>query len=76
VNAPQQLHEAGQSLWLDAISRRLLTSGRIAHYIDIDVLVLTGTTSHATILGHAMSSSSGYHNSIRHHRDEGGADRR
>jgi hypothetical protein len=54
----------------------LLTSGRIAHYIDIDVLVLTGTTSHATILGHAMSSSSGYHNSIRHHRDEGGADRR
>jgi transaldolase len=72
VNAPQQLHEAGQSLWLDAISRRLLTSGRIAHYID--ALALTGLTSNPTILGHAMSSSGDYDNSIRHYLDEGVGD--
>jgi transaldolase len=30
----QQLHDLGQSLWLDNITRELLTSGALARYID------------------------------------------
>ncbi|HZO24643.1 MAG TPA: transaldolase, partial [Chloroflexota bacterium] len=30
----QQLHEAGQSIWLDNITRDLLTSGTLKRYID------------------------------------------
>ena len=64
-NPAQQLHAAGQSLWLDSINRRMLTSGTLAHYIK-DVAI-TGLTSNPTILGHAMAASSDYDESLKHH---------
>jgi len=33
MNATQQLHDLGQSLWLDNITRALLTSGTLSRYI-------------------------------------------
>lgn len=63
MNPAQQLHQAGQSLWLDAISRQLLTSGALARHID--ELAVTGLTSNPTILGHAMAASTDYDDSLR-----------
>ena len=34
MNATQQLHELGQSLWLDNITRDMLDDGTLARYID------------------------------------------
>ena len=65
MNPAQQLHAAGQSLWLDSISRRMLTSGTLARYID--ELALTGLTSNPTILGHAMAATADYDDSLRRH---------
>lgn len=65
MNPAQQLHQAGQSLWLDSISRKLLNSGTLARYID--ELAVTGLTSNPTILGHAMAASTEYDDSLRHH---------
>src|SRR5262245_24489370 len=52
------LREAGQSLWLDNITRQLLTSGILKRYID--ELGITGLTSNPTIFDHAISKSSDY----------------
>ena len=65
MNPAHQLHQAGQSLWLDSISRSLLSSGTLARYID--ELAVTGLTSNPTILGHAMAASTEYDDSLRHH---------
>lgn len=65
MNPAQQLHEAGQSLWLDSISRRMLTAGTLARYID--ELAVTGLTSNPTILGHAMAASDDYDDTLRRH---------
>jgi transaldolase len=65
MNPAQQLHEAGQSLWLDSISHRLLTTGTLADHIAR--LAVTGLTSNPTILGHAMAASSDYDDSLRRH---------
>jgi transaldolase len=51
--APLQLREAGQSLWLDNITRDLLTSGTLKRYID--ELSITGLTSNPTIFDHAIT---------------------
>jgi len=59
----QQLHEAGQSLWLDNITRALLTSGTLKHYIDD--LSVTGLTSNPTIFDNAIKNSSDYDATIR-----------
>ena len=69
MNPAQALHQAGQSLWLDSISRRLLTSGTLGRYID--TLAVTGLTSNPTILGHAMTASTDYDESLRAHLDAG-----
>ena len=58
MNAPQQLHDTGQRLWLDNITKGLLTSGTLAHYFDD--LFVTGVTSNPTILEKAISSSGDY----------------
>ncbi len=50
----QQLHDLGQSLWLDDITRGLLTSAANAN--SIDELSTTGLTSNPTVLDHAGSS--------------------
>ncbi|SDF28285.1 transaldolase [Terriglobus roseus] len=58
MKATQQLHDLGQSLWLDNITRDLLNSGTLQRYIDD--LSVTGLTSNPTIFEHAISKSSSY----------------
>ncbi|MGH7919220.1 MAG: transaldolase [Candidatus Dormibacteraceae bacterium] len=65
MNPAQELHRAGQSLWLDSINRKLLTSGTLARYVR--ELAVTGLTSNPTILGHAMAASTEYDGSLRRH---------
>jgi len=62
MNATQKLHDAGQSLWLDNITRALLTSGTLARYID-DFSV-TGLTSNPTIFDQAIKGSADYDTAI------------
>jgi transaldolase len=54
----QQLHDLGQSLWLDNITRDLLDNGTLKRYIDD--LSITGLTSNPTIFEHAISKNSSY----------------
>jgi transaldolase len=54
----QKLHETGQSLWLDNITRGLLTSGTLLRYIE--ELSVTGLTSNPTIFDHAIKNSEAY----------------
>lgn len=63
MNATQQLHVLGQSLWLDNITRELLTSGTLARYISD--LSVTGLTSNPTIFEHAIKNSEFYDVAIR-----------
>ncbi len=65
----QQLHEAGQSLWLDNITRALLESGTLHRYID--EFSITGLTSNPTIYDHAIKSSDDYDDDIRQKLAEG-----
>ena len=62
MNPTQALHQFGQSLWLDNITRALLRSGTLARYIrDLSV---TGLTSNPTIFEHAIGSGDSYDASI------------
>jgi transaldolase len=54
----QQLHNAGQSIWLDFIDRSLLRSGELARRVDRDSL--TGMTSNPTIFEKALAEGSAY----------------
>src|SRR4029450_2584335 len=63
MKATQLLENLGQSLWLDNITRDLLDSGTLQHYID--ELSGTGPTSNPTIFDHAIKGSSAYDASIR-----------
>jgi len=63
MKATQALHDHGQSLWLDNITRDLLESGTLARYID--ELSVTGLTSNPTIFEHAIRGSSDYDAAIR-----------
>ena len=65
----QQLHGLGQSLWLDNITRGLLTSGTLRRYID--ELSVTGLTSNPTIFDHAIKNSNFYDDAIRQKMKEG-----
>jgi transaldolase len=67
--APLQLREAGQSLWLDNITRHMLTSGTLKRYID--ELSITGLTSNPTIFDHAITKSQDYDTAIRQKMREG-----
>jgi transaldolase len=58
MKATQELHELGQSLWLDNITRDLLDSGTLKRYID--EFSVTGLTSNPTIFEHAISKSKSY----------------
>jgi transaldolase len=62
VNPARQLHDLGQSLWLDSINRVMLRTGALARYVD--ELSVTGLTSNPTILGHAMAASTDYDESL------------
>jgi transaldolase len=63
MNATQKLHDLGQSLWLDNITRTMLTAGTLRQYID--ELSVTGLTSNPTIFDHAIKNSGDYDASIR-----------
>ena len=63
MKATQALHELGQSLWLDNITRDLLTSGTLKRYID--ELSVTGLTSNPTIFDQAIKGSADYDAAIR-----------
>src|SRR5271166_3404534 len=54
----QSLHELGQSLWLDNITRDLLDNGTLKGYID--ELSVTGLTSNPTIFDQAIKKSAAY----------------
>src|SRR6201987_5923835 len=63
MKATQLLHNLGQSIWLDNITRDLLDSGTLKHYID--ELSVTGLTSNPTIFNHAIKNSPAYSAAIR-----------
>ena len=63
MQATQILHNLGQSLWLDNITRDLLDSGTLKRYID--ELSVTGLTSNPTIFDHAIKNSTAYDAAIR-----------
>ncbi len=63
MKATQSLHNLGQSIWLDNITRDLLDSGTLKRYID--ELSVTGLTSNPTIFDHAMKVSTAYDAAIR-----------
>jgi transaldolase len=63
MKATQLLHNLGQSLWLDNITRDLLNSGTLKDYID--ELSVTGLTSNPTIFDHTIKNSAAYDVAIR-----------
>jgi transaldolase len=62
VKATGQLHRLGQSLWLDGITRDLLDSGTLEHYIN--ELSVTGLTSNLAAFGQALQEGGPYDKSI------------
>ncbi len=69
MKATANLHDLGQSLWLDNITRNLLRSGTLRRYID--ELSITGLTSNPTIFDHAIKNSTDYDVAIREKLEEG-----
>ena len=62
MKATQQLHDLGQSLWLDNITRQMLDTGTLKRYID--ELSITGLTSNPTIFDQAMTHGDSYDGEI------------
>ncbi|MDO8893831.1 transaldolase family protein [Nitrosomonas sp.] len=69
MKATQQLHNLGQSVWLDNITRELLTSGTLRHYIS--ELSETGLTSNPTIFDKAIKDADFYDAAIDQKTAEG-----
>jgi transaldolase len=69
MKATRILHELGQSLWLDNITRNLLNTGVLRRYID--ELSVTGLTSNPTIFDHAIKNSRDYDDAIKRKLAEG-----
>ncbi|MFL5633221.1 MAG: transaldolase [Gemmatimonadaceae bacterium] len=68
-NRLQELHDVGQSIWLDSIDRRMLHDGELDRRIREDAL--TGMTSNPTIFQKALSSSNAYDEQITDAEDKG-----
>src|ERR1700720_4439292 len=62
MNPNKALHDLGQSLWLDNITRNLVNSGTLQRYID--EFSVTGLTSNPTIFDHAIKNSADYDSDI------------
>src|SRR6478672_8244316 len=62
MSPTKTLHDLGQSLWLDNITRTLVNSGTLHRYID--EFSVTGLTSNPTIFDHAIKNSSDYDSDI------------
>jgi len=71
MKATQLLHDLGQSIWIDNITREMLDSGTLERYID--ELSVTGLTSNPTIFDHAIRSSTAYDAAIREKSSRGGS---
>ncbi len=69
MKATQKLHDRGQSLWPDNVTRGLLTKGSLRRYID--ELSVTGLTSTPTIYDHAFKNTDFYDDAIRQKVHEG-----
>jgi len=65
----QAIHDLGQSLWLDNITRNLLRTGELRRYID--ELSITGLTSNPTIFDHAIKNSADYDEAVERKLAEG-----
>ncbi|WP_375448088.1 transaldolase [uncultured Fibrella sp.] len=63
TNRVKQIHEAGQSIWLDFIDRQIINSGGLQKLIDEDGV--RGITSNPAIFEKAISSSSDYDSDIK-----------
>ena len=62
MNGTQSLHDQGQSLWLDNITRDILDNGTLKRYID--EWSISGLTSNPTIFDHAIKNSGAYDGTI------------
>ena len=69
MKATERLRNIGQSLWLDNITRDLLTEGTLRRYID--TLSVTGLTSNPSIFDHAITHSKAYDPEIKRLAAEG-----
>jgi len=69
MKATQKLHDLGQSLWLDNITRDLLDTGTLKSYID--EFSVTGLTSNPTIFDLAIKKSTAYDGDIRRKLEQG-----
>lgn len=69
MKAAHILHDLGQSLWLDNITRNLLKTGMLRRYIE--ELSVTGLTSNPTIFDHAIKNSTDYDDAIKSKLAEG-----
>ena len=63
MNKTQELHNLGQSLWLDNITREILDNGTLRRYMD--EFSVTGLTSNPTIFDEAIGNSAAYDDGIR-----------
>ena len=63
MNKTQELHDLGQSLWLDNISRVILDDGTLRRYMD--EFSVTGLTSNPTIFDEAIGNTDAYDDGIR-----------
>jgi transaldolase len=63
MRATELLHNLGQSIWLDSISRQLLDTGTLARYIA--EFSVTGLTSNPTIFDNAIKNGTAYNDAIR-----------
>jgi transaldolase len=62
TNPTQRLHDLGQSIWLDNITREMIQKGTLKHYIE--ELSVTGLTSNPTIYDQAIGSGGWYDDQI------------
>jgi transaldolase len=69
VKPTQHLHELGQSLWLDNITRTMLDDGTLERYVE--ELSITGLTSNPTIFDHAISEGHAYDEQIAELKEAG-----
>ena len=69
MNPTRKLHELGQSLWVDNITRDMLDEGTIRRYID--EFSVTGLTSNPTIFDKAISAGDDYDEQISELRERG-----
>ncbi|MFM8763016.1 MAG: transaldolase family protein, partial [Solirubrobacterales bacterium] len=72
MNPTKALHAAGQSLWLDNITRTILDDGTLAGYID--ELGITGLTSNPTIFEKAIEGGGAYAEQIHACQEKGLSD--